>query len=76
MIDIAECKYYLPCGLCELSHERCKQHEVLTSICKLECNHDWYFVKAIMVDPPYKEVTYKCRNCGQIKKERIDICGM
>ena len=72
-----ECKYYLPCGLCELSHERCKQHKVLSSIYEpVECAHEWRFVKSITIDPPYEKHTYKCILCGQTKTEDINVYGM
>ena len=70
-----ECKYYLPCGLCDLSHERCKQDDALSSKYK-PCEHDWVFVKAMTFDPPYEEVTYRCRKCGQTKTEEINVYGM
>ena len=61
---INRCKYYLPCGLCDLSHERCKQDKPVYD--SVKCDHDWRFYERRTINME-ETIIFKCLNCGKFK---------
>ena len=67
---MVECKYLLPCGLCDKSDEL---EPCMLSDSKKECDHDWQTKEIYMyhdkMEKPHYRITKYCSICGRINIE-------
>lgn len=84
---VEECKYLLPCGLCDKTNEECEKHkqelQSLQSYLRSKyhifadnkvCEHDWVNRCGITDTKANIEYSmYTCSKCGDVKAEKFAI---